>query len=111
MTRFVDDVIVVGAGPAGAVAATVLARAGARVRLLDRATFPRDKMCGDTINPGTRAILRRLHTIDGMRISGDDVAVEARYPDGQHGLAQLRRHFDHQLVQQSVRAGAAFEPG
>ena len=50
-----DDVLIVGAGPAGAVAATVLARAGARVRLLDRATFPRDKLCGDTLNPGTLA--------------------------------------------------------
>ena len=54
------DVVVVGAGPAGAVAATVLARAGARVRLIDRATFPRDKLCGDTLNAGTIALLRRL---------------------------------------------------
>ena len=54
------DVLIVGAGPAGAVAATVLARAGARVRIVDRATFPRDKLCGDTVNPGTLALLRRL---------------------------------------------------
>ena len=56
----VTDVLVVGAGPAGAVAATVLARAGARVRVIDRDTFPRDKLCGDTLNPGTLAMLRRL---------------------------------------------------
>ena len=54
-----DDVIIVGAGPAGSVAATVLARAGVRVRLIDRSTFPRDKLCGDTLNPGTLAVLRR----------------------------------------------------
>ena len=54
------DVIVCGAGPAGSVAATVLARGGARVLMLDRARFPRDKLCGDTINPGALAILRRL---------------------------------------------------
>ena len=54
------DVIICGAGPAGSVAATVLARGGARVLLLDRARFPRDKLCGDTMNPGTVAILRRL---------------------------------------------------
>ena len=86
-----DDVLIVGAGPAGAVAATVLARAGARVRLVDRAAFPRDKLCGDTVNPGTLAMLRRLGLagrieprglpIDGMIVTGEGgVAVEARYP-------------------------------
>ena len=52
------DVLIVGAGPAGTVAATVLARNGARVRIVDRARFPRDKLCGDTVNPGTLALLR-----------------------------------------------------
>ena len=76
-----DDVLIVGAGPAGSVAAAVLARAGARVRLLDRATFPREKLCGDTVNPGTLAILRRLEMaasieerglrVDGMRVTGE----------------------------------------
>jgi len=75
----VDDVIVVGAGPAGTVAAIVLARAGARVRLLDRATFPRHKLCGDTINPGTLEALRALD----LTLSGDDLAaIEAAVPAG-----------------------------
>ena len=51
------DVLVVGAGPAGTVAATALASAGARVRLVDRARFPRPKLCGDTLNPGAFAVL------------------------------------------------------
>lgn len=51
------DVIVVGAGPAGAAAAIVLARSGRRVILADRASFPRDKCCGDGI---TGAALPRL---------------------------------------------------
>mgnify|MGYP003488968613 CR=1 FL=1 len=51
------DVIVIGGGPAGAIAALVLARAGVRVRVLDRARFPRFKLCGDSVNPGALAIL------------------------------------------------------
>ena len=54
------DAIVVGAGPAGAISALVMARAGARVLIVDRATFPRDKLCGDTINPGSLALLDLL---------------------------------------------------
>ena len=90
------DVLIVGAGPAGAVAATVLARDGARVRIVDRARFPRDKLCGDTVNPGTLALLGRLGLADrletrglpiaGMIVTGaDGVAVEAPYPDGSAG--------------------------
>ena len=45
------DVLVIGAGPAGSVAALVLARGGARVALVDKAAFPRDKACGDLVGP------------------------------------------------------------
>src|SRR5918993_1445702 len=55
--RIMSDVLIVGAGPAGSVAAMLLARAGVRVRLVDRATFPRDKLCGDTLNPGSLSLL------------------------------------------------------
>jgi flavin-dependent dehydrogenase len=114
------DVLVVGAGPAGSVAATVLARAGARVRLLDRAAFPRDKLCGDTINPGTLGILRRLGMaggieprglpIDGMIVTGEGgVSVEGRYPGDHRGLAISRRELDTLLLEQAIAAGAAFD--
>ena len=115
------DVIVVGAGPAGAVAATLLARAGARVRLLDRAEFPRDKLCGDTVNPGTLAMLRRLGLaealeacglpIRGMIVTGEGgVTVQGRYPRGLVGRALTRSTLDWALVQEAMRAGASFEP-
>ena len=115
-----DDVLIVGAGPAGAVAAIVLARAGVRVRLIDRAEFPRDKLCGDTVNPGTLGMLRRLGLaaaveqrglpIDGMIVTGEGgIAVEGRYPRDQRGLAISRRGFDAMLLEQAIAAGAAFD--
>src|SRR5438876_2486050 len=99
------DVLIVGAGPAGAIAALVLARAGARVRIVDRASFPRDKLCGDTVNPGTLAELDRLGMaaavherglrVDGMTVTGErgasGVVIAARYPRGLCGRAILRR--------------------
>jgi flavin-dependent dehydrogenase len=61
-----DDVLIVGAGPAGAVAGAILARAGASVRIVDRAVFPRDKLCGDTLNPGALARLQALGLAAGI---------------------------------------------
>ena len=117
-----SDVLIVGAGPAGSIAATVLARAGVRVRLIDRAVFPRDKLCGDTVNPGTLSELRRLGLareieargvrVEGMRLTGENGAsIEARYPGALHGRALVRRDLDSILVEQAVAAGAQFDPG
>ena len=111
-----------GAGPAGSVAATVLARGGARVLLLDRARFPRDKLCGDTMNPGTVAILRRLGLtggfedgalpVDGMIVTGErGVRVRAAYGGGARGLALLRRTLDAALLRGAIDAGARVEEG
>src|SRR5882762_8271644 len=54
------DAAVVGAGPAGSATALLLARAGARVLLLDRARFPRDKPCSEYLSPETTCVLERL---------------------------------------------------
>lgn len=116
------DVIVCGAGPAGAVAATVLSRGGARVLLLDRARFPRAKLCGDTLNPGALAVLRRLAMsggfepsalpVDGMIVTGErGVRVRAPYGRGACGLAIERCLLDAALLQAAVAAGARVEEG
>src|SRR5689334_19345928 len=116
------DVLIVGGGPAGSVAGAILARAGARVRIVDRASFPRDKLCGDTVNPGTLARLhalgvgaeveRRGLRVDGMIVTGGrGVRVDGRYPAGRWGRAILRREFDWLLLRAAIDAGCRFEPG
>lgn len=130
MTRFqvgphrnqMIDAIVVGAGPAGTVAATVLARAGARVRLLDRERFPRHKLCGDTLNPGALAVLRRLHLapeieaqalrLDGMIVTGVRGArVTGTYASPHYGLAIRRIDLDAMLLDEALRSGVTFDDG
>jgi flavin-dependent dehydrogenase len=117
-----DDVIVVGAGPAGAIAAIVLARAGARVRVLDRAVFPRDKMCGDSLNPGAlrllgkhgleEAVTARGLPVEGMLLTGPGgAAVEGRYPGGMLGRSILRRDLDCLLLEAAIASGARVEQG
>ena len=115
------DVVVVGAGPAGSITALVLARAGARVRLIDRARFPRDKLCGDTLNPGSLAMLDRLGIstpiraraapVTGMLVTGPGARVSADYPHGLCGVSMTRRDLDLILLNAAIDSGAHFECG
>ncbi len=114
------DVLIAGAGPAGSIAATVLARAGARVLVLDRAQFPRPKLCGDTLNPGALAVLQRLGLgcaagasvpLAGMIVTGDDgVRVVGKY-ENVSGRAISRTDLDAALMMAAAGAGARIEPG
>jgi geranylgeranyl reductase family protein len=61
------DVVVIGAGPAGSATAISLAERGWRVLLVDKATFPRDKVCGDFVSPRSLAVLTQLGCWDDLR--------------------------------------------
>jgi flavin-dependent dehydrogenase len=115
-----DDVAIAGAGPAGALAAIILARAGLRVRVFDRARFPRHKLCGDTLNPGALAVLRRhadvsrliaqSEPIAGMLLTGPGgVRVRGAYGGGTAGRAITRSVLDQWLVDRAREAGASVE--
>ena len=116
------DVLIAGAGPAGSLAAIHLARAGARVLLVDRATFPRDKLCGDTLNPGAMRVLDRAglrgaveavsRPLDGMLLTGNGgVHVRGTYGRGLLARALTRRVLDQVLVDAAVAAGVQFQDG
>jgi geranylgeranyl reductase family protein len=61
------DLIIVGGGPAGATAALYAKRAGLRTLLVDKATFPRDKICGDGLSGKSVAILKDLNLLEQVR--------------------------------------------
>jgi geranylgeranyl reductase family protein len=86
------DVAVVGAGPAGTAAAIALARAGRQVTLVDKARFPRDKICGDGLTAGALRLLERLG-LDPATVPSwqrvDDVVV--RGPSGHEVTFPLPR--------------------
>lgn len=112
------EVVVVGAGPAGALAARELARRGTKVLLVDKASFPRWKVCGCCLNGRALAVLKAA----GL---GDLVQSLAAVPLQQTwlasrgrralvplpaGMALSREAFDAALVTAAVAAGAAFLP-
>ena len=116
------DVLIAGAGPAGSIAALRLARAGARVLLVDRARFPRDKLCGDTLNPGAMRVLERhglrarveavSRPLEGMLLTGNGgVRVRGTYGRGLMARALTRRVLDELLIEAAVAAGARFQDG
>lgn len=89
------DVIVVGAGPAGSACALLLAKKGRRVLLLDKSTFPRDKVCGDAHSGKTIAVIREAGLLDEMQklqhakvkgltmVAPNNTKVTVPYPDAQ----------------------------
>ena len=68
------DAVIVGAGPAGTSAALYAHKLGLKCILLDKALFPRDKICGDALSGKTVRILRELELLDGIEnLEGSDI--------------------------------------
>jgi geranylgeranyl reductase family protein len=127
MTENIDaSVIVVGAGPAGATTAYFLARAGVDVLLVDQATFPRDKSCGDSICPGAVGVLDQMGLRQWAELKGyaRNIGYRLSSPNGSVAFIPFpnqfsahpnylipRREFDHALVQHAVAAGARLREG
>jgi menaquinone-9 beta-reductase len=116
------DAIVIGAGPAGSVAARELALAGASVCLLDRAVFPRTKPCGYCLNSTAIRALEHVgldHVVQvagGMPLRRLDLAVAGRRPaeaslNLRGGTVVPRDALDSALVREAVKAGAIFCDG
>jgi geranylgeranyl reductase family protein len=112
------DVAVIGGGPAGAAAAVRLAEQGVQVVLLDRARFPRDKVCGDGLLPDAFAPLARLGVLDQVRERAHSVrGIRFQTPSGVQGFVPVealvipRVQLDALLVERARLAGARVVEG
>lgn len=116
------DVVILGAGPAGCATAMGLGQGGKRVMLLERDTFPRDKACGEALQPTGVAVLSHLgldlhragfHELTGVRyrMPGSE-SVHAPFSADRVGLATPRRRLDELLVHSAAATpGVVLETG
>jgi geranylgeranyl reductase family protein len=119
------DVVIVGAGPAGAAAADFLAAAGLDVLLLEKTRFPREKVCGDGLTPRAVKALTGMGVPiaesdgwlrnKGLRIIGGGGRIEVPWPDLSSypgfGLVRTRLDFDEILARHAEKAGARLLEG
>ena len=119
------DVIVVGAGPAGATTAFYLAQSGLDVLLLEKSRFPREKVCGDGLTP--RAVKSlvgmgiKVGEQDGwvrnkgLRVIGAGLRLEMPWPELSsypgYGLVRTRHDMDEALARRAEQAGARLIEG
>jgi geranylgeranyl reductase family protein len=118
------QVAIVGAGPAGSACAALCAAAGLSTLLIERATFPREKVCGDCLNPACWPILDRLGVservialpharLDTVEFIGtDDHVLRYPLPDGSRGeIAVKRSALDAVLIERASERGATVRQG
>lgn len=115
------DVLVVGAGPAGAACAYWLAERGRRVLLVEKKRFPREKTCGDGLTPravrqlhdmGLAAPLAEFHRYEGLRSIAHGMTLEMPWPEHPDlpgfGYVVRRRELDDMVAGLAVKAGVTF---
>ncbi|AOZ72183.1 drug:proton antiporter [Boudabousia tangfeifanii] len=116
------DVVVVGAGPGGSAAAYYLAKAGVEVYLLEKATFPRDKICGDGLTPAAvnELALMGIDTSNwqrnlGLEVVGGGHEIRLPWPAQRSlpdfGMACPRMELDETLARAAAKAGANLVEG
>jgi geranylgeranyl reductase family protein len=118
------QVLVVGAGPAGAATSYWLASAGHDVLAVEKKTFPRDKTCGDGLTPravrqlldmGLGPELESYHRFDGLRATGHGLSLELPWPSHPrfpaYGYVVRRCELDRFVAQRAVDAGAELRQG
>jgi geranylgeranyl reductase family protein len=119
------DVIVVGAGPAGATTAFYLAQSGLDVLLLEKARFPREKVCGDGLTPrAVKALVGMGISVGeqdgwvrnkGLRVIGAGRRLELPWPELSsfpgYGLVRTRHDMDETLARRAQKVGARLLEG
>jgi geranylgeranyl reductase family protein len=116
---FETDVLVVGGGPGGSSAAYHLARHGIDVTVAEKATFPREKVCGDGLTPRSVKAIQDMgvdvddpgfERVIGLRVHARRTTIQLPWPDltsfPPFGLVMPRDGFDHLLAQRAAKAGA-----
>ena len=123
------DVLIAGGGPAGSTLAWALARSGLRPVLLERANFPREKVCGDYVDPRGLRILREMGALEVLerqkrvKITSTEAFVDwdrrftgpipiyGAIDDLPYGYTIQRVELDHAMLEAAVAAGAVVHEG